>query len=368
MLKHLLSCGLFFLTIARSEAAELPINDNTSAPYLGVVDVTDPATDAYAAWLNRATVYGNGVFAGGKGSDWNSIASASSASWFLTPASTWIQESRGRVMVIGVPLLPGPTDDSGPTTGPGAGQPVSLVIGATGAYNGYFYSMGQNLVAAHLGNSILRLGWEFNGDWYAWKVLHPVDASNFATYWKQIVDTLRTVPGQNFKFDWNGALTYVGPSPPFVLSQAFPSGNDASGKPYVDFVGLDVYDESWNYYPWAQGSTPTQIETARSNTWNGMVDTSVDWWGIPVWSSIAKSNKIPITFPEWGLSTDAHGGRDNTAFVQNMYNVIQNPANNVYFASYYDAEGSRISPVNGYVTTLVNSAALYHSLFAIPVR
>jgi hypothetical protein len=346
----------------------LPVNNNLSAPYLGVEDVSDADTDAFASWLNRTAVYGNGVFSAGTGSDWNSIASASSASWFLVPASAWVQESPGRVMVIGVPLLPGPPNDSGPTTGPGAGQPVSLATGATGAYNSYFYSMGQNLVAAHLGNSILRLGWEFNGNWYAWSVLTMTDAANFAAYWKQIVTTLRTVPGQNFKFDWNGALTYVGTSA-FTnsnsLSAAFPAGTDANGKPYVDMVGLDVYDENSNYYPWASGSTPAQIQAAQANVWNNMVENTTNWWGIPVWQAIATAHDIPMSFPEWGCSSDAHGGQDDTSFIQNMYNVIQNPANNVYFASYYDAEGSQISPDGGYVTPLVNSAALYRQLFSI---
>ncbi len=355
------------LSIAPGRAATyLPVNDNTSAPYLGVLDASDTDTDSYATWLNRTAIFGNGVFSGGTGSDWNSIASASSASWFLTPASQWIQESPGRIMVIGVPLLPGPTNDSGPTTGPGAGQPVSLALGAAGNYNSYFYAMGQNLVAAHLGNSILRLGWEFNGNWYAWSVATSSDAANFAAYWKQIVNTLRTVPGQNFKFLWGGALTYEGSTAPYALSQAYPSGTDASGNSYVDYVGLDVYDENWNYYPWASGATSAQIAAARANVWNNMVMNSTVWWGVPVWQAIAKANNVPLAFPEWGLSTDAHGGLDDTAFVQNMTNFIQNSANNVYFASYYDSEGSKISPTEGYVTTLVNSAALYRQLFSPP--
>ena len=349
--------------LCRGDAVYLPINDNQSAPYVGVVDVTDPDTDAFAAWLNRTTVFGNGVFAGGTGSDWNSIAKV--PDWFFTPASKWIQESPGRVMAIGVPILPGPTNDGGPTTGPGAGSRVSLAEGALGHYNSYFYAMGQNLVANHLGSSILRLGWEFNGDWYAWHVKTSADAANFAAFWKQIVDTLRTVPGQKFTFLWCGALTYVGPKPAYALSDAFPSGNDASGKPYVDYVGLDIYDESWAYYPWAKGATPDLIETARATVWSTTLNTSTNYWGIPVWIAIAKANHIPFTIPEWGVSADAHGGQDDTAFIQHMYELIQDPANNVYFASYYDAETSKISPTHGFVTPLTKSAALYRQLFSV---
>ncbi len=264
-------------------------------------------------------------------------------------------------------MLPGPTDDSGPTTGPQQG-PVSLAQGATGAYNTYFYQMGVNMVTNGLGNSILRLGWEFNGNWYAWSVATPTDAVNFAAYWKQIVNTLRTVPGQNFKFNWCGSVTYVGSPAPYTLSQAFPSGKDANGKPYVDMVGVDAYDNSWSYYPWATNSTPAQILAAQQNTWSNVVNTSINYWGLPVWAAIAASNNIPFTIPEWGVSTDIHAGGDNTYYIQQMYNYIQNPANNIYYASYYDSGESQLSPDNGFVTTLTNSAALYQKLYSIPVN
>ena len=127
----------------------------------------------------------------------------------------------------------------------------------------------------------------------------------------------------------------MGPKPPFQLEDAYPAGTDAAGRPYVDFVGVDVYDENWKLYPWPSSATPEQVEAARTRVWQEMVLSRTDWWGI-------------------------------TGFVQKMYDYIQNPANNVYFAAYYDSEGSKISPVNGYVTKLVNGAALYRALFALP--
>jgi hypothetical protein len=351
------------MVFSRGETALLPINDNTSPPYLGVVDLTTN-TDAFATWLNRTSVFGNGVFAGGPGSDWNSLATV--PKWFFDPATHWILERPGRIMVIGVPILPGPTNDSGPTTGPEKG-PVSLAAGAQGRYNKYFYAMGRNLVANHLGGSILRLGWEFNGDWYAWHVTTAADAAHFSGFWKQIVDTLRTVPGQNFRFLWGGALTYVGPHPAYPLAQAFPSGNDANGRAYVDYVGLDIYDESWAYYPWPKGATAQQVEAARAKVWSDTINTRVNYWGIPVWTDLAKAHHLPFTIPEWGASGDAHGGQDDTAFIQHMYQFIQDPANNVFFAAYYDSETSKLSPTHGYVTALPQAASLYRKLFGLPV-
>ena len=354
------------LAPCRGATTYLPINDNVSTPYFGVTKggPMRPSTDEFATWLNRGTIFGGSTLSFGTGSDWNSLASY--WDWFYPSAKSWINEGKGRVLVISVPILPGPTDDSGPTTGPNAGQPVSLAQGATGAYNRYFYALGQQMVANNLGNSILRLGWEFNGNWYAWSVATADDAANFAAFWKQIVNTMRTVPGQNFKFNWGGTITWEGTPAPYKLSDAFPAGNDANGKPYVDQVGLDIYDNSWSYYPWAAGSTPAQILTAQQNVWANVINSPSDYWGIPVWMAIAKANNIPFTIPEWGVSTDIHAGQDNTYYIQQMYNFIQNPANRVYYASYYDAESEQISPNDGYVTTLTNSAALYQQLFTVP--
>ena len=343
----------------------LSINDNQSAPYFGVTKggPVRPNTDEFAVWLNRSTIIGGTTLSFGTGSDWNSLASY--WDWFYPPASNWILEGQGRLLAVSVPMLPGPTDDSGPTSGPGAGSPVSLAQGATGKYNSYFYSLAQNLVANNLGSSIIRLGWEFNGNWYAWSVATSADATNFAAYWKQIVNTMRTVPGQNFKFNWGGSITWEGTPAPYKLSDAFPVGNDASGKPYVDQVGLDIYDNSWSYYPWAAGSTAAQILAVQQYVWANVINSPSNYWGIPVWTAIAKANNVPFTIPEWGVSTDIHAGQDNTYYIQQMYDFIQNPANNVYSASYYDAEIEQISPNDGYVTSLVNSAALYRQLFTI---
>ena len=54
-------------------------------------------------------------------------------------------------MAIGVPILPGVG---------------TLAQGATGAYNQYFAILGKNLVSDNEADAILRLGWEFNGNWF----------------------------------------------------------------------------------------------------------------------------------------------------------------------------------------------------------
>src|SRR5919202_3395632 len=82
-------------------------------------------------------------------------------------------------LVLSVPMIP----DSGGTN----------QEGATGAYNSHFVKLAQTLVAYGYGNATLRLGWEFNGDWFKWTAAG--DPAAYAAYWRQIVTAMRSVPG-----------------------------------------------------------------------------------------------------------------------------------------------------------------------------
>src|SRR6185436_4990248 len=104
------------------------------------------------------------------------------------------------------PILPGPWDGSGPTQGnTDPKKPVSLERGAAGDYNAHFRQLAENLVKYGLGDAVLRLGWEFNGGWYTWRAKDKTEA--FAEYWRQIVKTMRAVPGaEKLQFCWNPTL------------------------------------------------------------------------------------------------------------------------------------------------------------------
>ncbi|HEV2712784.1 MAG TPA: glycosyl hydrolase, partial [Gaiellaceae bacterium] len=146
------------------------------------------------------------------------------ATWADIESPTWAANRWARSKyrtIYSVPLLPA----SG----------GSLREGAAGAYNEHFRRLAQTLVATGEGDAVLRLGWEFNGAWFRWSAAHEPAA--FASYWRQIVTTMRGVPGAAFRFDWcpilgNGAV---------AAERAYP------GDAYVDYIGLDVYDHDW--YP-----------------------------------------------------------------------------------------------------------------------
>lgn len=283
--------------------------------------------DAFAEWLGRDLVWGED-FAGSE--SWSNVAWPT---WWLEAWSEWARKQPERRLIFGVPLLPGPWDGSGPTQGDsGVGEPVSLEKGASGAYNHYYKTLAENLVKHDLGNAILRLGWEFNGDWYTWRASKKEAA--FAEYWRQIVTTMRAVPGADrLQFCWNPTLGY----------QQFPAEKAWPGDAFVDFIGVDVYDEAWlpDTYPWPAGASPEVIEARRKKVWNDIILHGDH--GLSFWSAFAREHQKPLAIPEWGVNNrvdqpQQHGGLDNVYFIEQMHRFLTDPVNHVAFHCYFDVQ------------------------------
>jgi hypothetical protein len=230
----------------------------------------------------------------------------------------------GYTLSIGVPIIP--TNSSGSAVG-------TLAQGATGAYNSYFVTLAQNLVAGGLSNAYLRLGWEFDGSWMAWAATTPSAEASFASYFQQIVTAMRSVPGEQFRFVWNpdaGAFTQSG----YSVAAAYP------GNAYVNVIGLDAYDQSW--------ATP---QTA-TNAW-----ASTTLPTLAAAAQFASANGKPLAFGEWGLAirSDGHGLGDDPYFINQM--VAWMRSNNVTYESYFDAN-------SGGVNSLITGGSFPSSLAA----
>lgn len=197
-------------------------------------------------------------------------------------------EGSGYRLVLGVPIIP--KNEQGDAQG-------TLAAGATGTYDQYFKTLAQNLVNDGEANAILRLGWEFNGYWYPWWVQTATDAANFDRFWQQIVVTMRSVPGEEFKFLWSASAD-TGTS--YTPAQVYP------GNAYVDYVGTDVYDEFWG--------SPRTPAAAWSNQ-------LTQQWGLDWLTAFAAQNGKPIAIPEWSVSIRSDGGGmgDDPTFVANMH-------------------------------------------------
>jgi hypothetical protein len=113
----------------------------------------------------------------------------------------------------------------------------SLVAASAGDYNSRFYNLGALLVRDGLANTILGLGREMNGTWYEWSEHRapPSERDAYILAWRQIVTTMRSVPGQHFKFLWT-----IYPATTSV-ADCWP------GSAYVDYIGTDIFD--WHGAP-----------------------------------------------------------------------------------------------------------------------
>lgn len=307
---------------------------------------------AFAAWIGRPDVWAEDFEASDQ---WGNVREPTS--WQFAPWQKWLAERKGRRLILTVPMLVGGWDLKGPTTGPGAGQPVSLKQGAAGEYNDYYKTLATNLVGYGLGRSIIRLGHEFNGGWYTWRAKD--DPASFVTYFKNIVTTMRAVPGaEKLQFCWNPAYGY----------QQFPAEQAWPGDAYVDYVGLDLYDESWapETYPLSADAPAADVRARRARAWESLSNGD---HGLAWWQKFAATHKKPFALPEWGVSrrADGHGGLDNPDFIAHMHEYMtRNPvAWHVYFDVNAGDGAHQVSPGSGAEEKppFPQSAAKFKALF-----
>jgi hypothetical protein len=227
--------------------------------------------------------------------------------WFLAdpnPDTNWAAWVRGgpandpRQLVISQPLIPA-----------GIAKTNWRALGAKGAYTAYARQFAANLVAAGVGNAIIRLSWEANGTWNPDSIgSSRRDFANWVTFWRKTVSAMRSVPGAHFLFDWcvnNGYRTI-----PFNL---YYPGDDV-----VDIIGNDPFD-------------PMAVpKAARWNTVYGQQG------GLDTLIKFAKAHRKPLSIPEWGVAawTPAEAKTaDDPAYVNGIARTVRN--NNVAYQSYF---------------------------------
>jgi hypothetical protein len=220
----------------------------------------------------------------------------------------------------------------------------SLEAAATGAYDRYFVVLARHLVAGGLGSVGIRLGWEFNADYYRWAVKTPAEAADFAAAWRQTVSAMRSVSGAKFTFIWTPYLRADGIDP----ALAYP------GNAYVSDIGLDVYD--WNL------GTTGRTAPAR---WRSIVDAR---YGLAWQAAFAHAHGLPLAYPEWGVVSyrpnPAETGGDDPYFVTQMFHWFSD--HDVAFEDYFDSDSASLGVYCGLTTgsgLLPQSAAAYRLLW-----
>jgi hypothetical protein len=274
---------------------------------------TPAAATAFATWRGRPL---DVVEAWSDRSTWSDIDNPTwlYQRWSGTPST----------MAFGVAMLP--SDVSG----------VSLQACANGSYNTYWKKFGSVISSYGLGTSIIRLGWEFNGNWYIWKASQP---ATWVKCWQQIVTSARaTAP--KLRWDWNvnrGQAT--GLADP---TQAYP------GNAYVDIVGVDSYDN------WPAANSPSGWQAQLNGT-----------QGLAYWLAFATAHGKLFSVPEWGnVSTGASAGGDDPGYVTDMLAFFRAHAVQMaYEANFQGAASDSTGGSYAAGTTTPKSAAVYRAGF-----
>lgn len=182
-----------------------------------------------------------------------------------------------------------------------------------GGNDAHWKAFAASLVGAGLGNTVLRIGREFNGSWYPWQVTEGAQQTYIDGY-RHVVSLLRDQPGAAFSFCWNPTLG-VGNLTKKGTESCYP------GDDVVDDIGVDAYD-------WAQTAPGVAASSVTIAMQQAALDKMLTEWGsLRGWYNLALAHRKPLSFPEWGLvlwksGANYLGGGDDPGWVRAMADLI----------------------------------------------
>jgi hypothetical protein len=307
--------------------------------------------EAAASWLGSAEdiQYAEDFI---DATSWSTI---SDPSWFM---SQW--EGTPYTMVWGVPMMP--CGGSSAACSPNAAEFDAV---ASGADDGYYKTLAENLVARGFGSSYIRIGWEFQGSWFPWSICNSDGQQDFVSAFQNIVTSMRSAAGADFEFIWNpddSSNTTCGGQ----LEDYYP------GNSYVDMVAEDVYDmtggSNTDSARWsellngvdASGWTATTPQPIDGQTFQG--------YGLNWLVAFAAEHGKQTGLPEWGLwnPSEDGGGGDDPYFVEQIAAWIKSYATGpAIFWNYDDgAEGTVLTIPEETTGDVPNATAAFKNVFA----
>ena len=227
---------------------------------------------------------------------------------------------------------------------PEGGGPADLAACARGEHDPLWRDFGAVMVRHGRGDAVVRLGWEFNGDFMPWAATDP--PTWIACYRRAADNIRRTNPA--VLLDWtinaHGTPATVCGG---VSTTCYP------GDDYVDIVGIDNYD----HFP-------------PSHTAAAFAATAAAEDGLDQLYAFAKQHGKPVSVGEWGVVPTAGGGRDNADFVRWMHGWFAAHAPDLAYEAYFSdctAGGVQSSLFRTDPGCLANpgAAAAYRELFGM---
>lgn len=254
---------------------------------------------AWEAWTGRLT---NVAVVFTKRNDWNGIAYDN---W---PMSDYPPGVYNGQLSIAQPLFPRSGDER---------------TCARGHYDAYWAAFGQTLTRNGRPDAIVRLGWEFNGNWFWW---YPRDTATWKTCFQRAVTQIRsTAPAVRIDFNVS------------AHRDRMPNGDDVwaayPGDEFVSIVSSDAYD---SYPPSRSAETFDQQCNIPS--------------GACTVAAFARAHGKQFAVPEWGLvRVDGNGGGDNPLFIEKMHDLFDRNRDILAYEAYFstaEADNVRSSLIN----------------------
>jgi hypothetical protein len=228
-------------------------------------------------------------------------------------------------MVWGVPMVPcGAPSTQCPT------DVSDFDEVADGGADSYYKTLAQNLVSGGFGSSYIRLGWEFNGTWMGWSICNQQGsgatswAGDFVSAYRNIVTSMRSVSGANFKFIWNPIDSSNVSCDGVSLENFYP------GDKYVDMVALDVYDGIGQDTSTDAARWSDLLNGVNAGDWTAMAPDPIngqefEGYGLDWLAAFGKEHNKLVGLPEWGLDASGidGGGGDDGYFVTQMARWIK---------------------------------------------
>ena len=250
---------------------ERPAHEPAFGAFVGSWDTYIPQIARYGQWLGNADLQVGHTYLAG-----NVWADVEGEPVVLGLWSQWRVADPARTLVLGVPMLV-PNEANVPDD-----QVADLLAqGARGDFDQHFLKLARKLVALGGNDTVLTLGWEMNGTTYTHRC--KPDPTAWKTYWRRIVDVMRSVPGQRFRFDFT----------PNRGLDAIPWTRCYPGDDVVDIIGMDSYDQP------------------AGGTFDGYVS---EPYGLEDQVEFAARRGKPVSYPEWGLFRNG----DNPEYVRRM--------------------------------------------------
>ena len=194
---------------------------------------------------------------------------------------------------------------------------------ANGEFDQTIDAQANYLVNNGRGNSVIRIAWEWNGDWYAWRCGYNGRAA-FKDGFRRIVNRFRAKSSKFvFVFEINAFTSLNGKGGGMAPYEEMYPGDDI-----VDIVGTDCYQFRGEGAP--DGAFSRYLRT-RGGFGPGLDDT-VDF---------AKSRGKGVGVFEWGIhGTDGYG--DDPTFIQGYWDWFVKHRDIIVAESYFNERGSYI--------------------------